>query len=105
MKLLLLIIPFVTACTTIQPIEITKTVYVHRVIPGEWLITPNSIEVPDVNTATQKDVAAFIYRSEGRQKEFELQIKLISDWNNEDPPQSSTNQTELPSFRKWFWEK
>jgi hypothetical protein len=99
----------VTGCTTIQPIEITKVTYVHRVVPPELVEVPPKVVLPGAETGfkgiTQKNVASFIYQMEQRQTVLELHLQDIRDWSDEPPPEPTSSEVKLKPYTKWFWEK
>lgn len=105
----ILLIALLTGCTTIQPIEITKTTYVHRVVPPEMVELPPKVNLPGATSGfkgiTQKNVASFIYQMEQRQTVLELQLENIKEWSDEAPPNPDVSEVKLKPYTKWFWEK
>jgi hypothetical protein len=67
----------------IEPSIIVQYKYVSLPIPPEYLNIPTKIEDIDLNKATQRNVADWLARSEGRTKDLESKINYIKKFQME----------------------
>jgi hypothetical protein len=84
MKRLLALLVFTFAlvgCATapgkVEPSVVVQYKLVTAPIPEESLVIPANVEPINLATATQKDVADWLARSEGRTKDLETKLRLI----------------------------
>lgn len=84
MKKYLAIIMMLTAlvgCTTapakVEPSVVVQYKYVAAPIPDDVLVIPASVDPIDLSMATQKDVADWLARSEGRTKDIETKLRTV----------------------------
>lgn len=66
-----------TAPEKVVPSVLVQYKYVAAPIPEELLVIPSNVEPIDLTTATQKDVADWLARSEGRKRDLETKLRLI----------------------------
>lgn len=66
-----------TAPGKVEPSVVVQYKYVAAPIPEESLVIPANVEPLNLDTATQKDVADWLARSEGRTKDLETKLRLI----------------------------
>lgn len=71
----------------VEPSVVVQYKYVAAPIPEESLVIPAKIEPLNLETATQKDVADWLARSEGRTKDLETKLRLIK--KNQDKQKES----------------
>jgi hypothetical protein len=71
----------VVGCKTmpekVEPSVVVQYKYVAAPIPEESLVIPAAVDPIDLDTASQKDVADWLARSEGRTKDLETKLRLI----------------------------
>jgi hypothetical protein len=70
----------------VEPSIIIKYKYVAAPIPADHLVIPPKVEKIDLSTATQREVADWLARSEGRTKDLETKLNQIKKFQAEQQP-------------------
>jgi len=84
MKKLLLVLSLLVlagCCTpqeVVKPSVVVQYKYVVSPLPKEVLVVPEKVAPIDLKTATQKDAADWLARSEGRTNDLEAKLKNIA---------------------------
>lgn len=66
-----------TAPTKVEPSVVVQYKYVTLPLPDGALAIPANVEPINLSTATQKDVADWLARSEGRTRDLEEKLRTI----------------------------
>lgn len=79
-----------TAPTKVEPSVVVHYKYVSAPIPEDALVIPDKVQAIDLDTATQKDVADWLARSEDRTNNIELKLRSIKDTQDKQKKTEST---------------
>jgi uncharacterized lipoprotein NlpE involved in copper resistance len=79
MALIMSLVGCATTSNEIKPSVVVEYKYVTSPIPDESLAMPDKVDPIDIKTATQRDVADWLARSEQRTKDLENKLKVIRD--------------------------